>query len=109
MSERTLSRQEVRKLYDRIGSRQDSQAFYEDRATDLIPQVAEMLINYGYPSQIIAAAIRHGRQIADAAEAGAHCVTAGLAVYKDSFKNPYTNMGERIFQDAWDATPPSNQ
>ncbi len=31
---RTLSYQEARRVYDRIGSAQDSQAFYEDQATD---------------------------------------------------------------------------
>lgn len=29
----TLSREQARRLYDRIGARQDTQAFYEDRAT----------------------------------------------------------------------------
>ena len=67
--------------------------------------MAAMLTNYEYSAQIIAAAIRNSRQIADAAIAGAHCVTAGLTVYQDSFRNPYTNMGEEIFQNAWDATP----
>ncbi len=33
---RTLSHQEARRTYDRIGSLQDSQGFYEDRATALI-------------------------------------------------------------------------
>jgi SAM-dependent methyltransferase len=33
---RTLSRDEARRVYDRIGAFQDSQGFYEDRATDLI-------------------------------------------------------------------------
>jgi len=78
---------------------------YADAAADLIPQLATMLRVHGYGSQIIAAAIRNGRQIADAAVAGAHCVTAGFAVYKDSFRHPYTTMGEGIFQAAWDATP----
>jgi ubiquinone/menaquinone biosynthesis C-methylase UbiE len=32
----TLSHHEARRTYDRIGSRQDSQAFYEDRATALV-------------------------------------------------------------------------
>ncbi len=32
----TLSHQEARRAYDRIGSLQDSQAFYEDRATGLL-------------------------------------------------------------------------
>jgi transaldolase len=76
-----------------------------DAASALIPEVAVMLENYDYPSQIIAAAVRNARQIAEAALAGAHCITASLAVYLDSFNNPYTNMGEEIFQNAWDATP----
>lgn len=33
---RTLSHQEARRAYDRIGSVQDSQRFYEDRATGLV-------------------------------------------------------------------------
>jgi SAM-dependent methyltransferase len=36
----TLSRPEVRRVYDRIGRKQDTQAFYEDRATaNLVPQL----------------------------------------------------------------------
>jgi transaldolase len=76
-----------------------------DAAESLIPEIAFMLENFGYESEIIAAAIRNSRQITEAALAGAHCVTAGFAVYQDSFRNPYTNMGEQIFQTAWDATP----
>ena len=34
----TLSHQEARRTYDRIGSRQDSQRFYEDQATSLVLQ-----------------------------------------------------------------------
>ena len=78
-----------------------------DFAGSLIPEVVTMLENYAYESQIIAAAVRNARQIADAALAGAHCVTAAAAVYEDSFRNPYTKMGEGLFQQAWDATPPS--
>lgn len=78
---------------------------YGDEAESLIPEVAVMLENYGYESEIIAEAIRNSGQIADAALAGAHCITAGFAVYLESFRNPYTNMGEQIFQKAWDATP----
>lgn len=76
-----------------------------DPAGSLIPDVAVMLENYEYPAEIIAAAIRNSRQIADAALAGAHCVTAAKAVYQDSFRNPYTVMGEEMFQAAWNATP----
>ena len=78
---------------------------YGDSTTTFILEVAEMLEHHEYDSQIIAAAILNSRQIADVALAGAHCVTADIAVYQESMQNPYTVHGEKIFQDAWDATP----
>jgi ubiquinone/menaquinone biosynthesis C-methylase UbiE len=39
---RTLSREQARCVYNFIGSRQDSQAFYEDRAKDLIIRHGEL-------------------------------------------------------------------
>jgi ubiquinone/menaquinone biosynthesis C-methylase UbiE len=36
-----LSREEARRIYDRIGARQDTQAFYEDRATEVLIRHAE--------------------------------------------------------------------
>ena len=80
---------------------------YGDAACSLIREVNTMLNNFGYRSEIIAAAIRNSRQIAEAAVAGAHCVTAGLSVYQESFGSPYTTLGDKIFQNAWDATPAS--
>src|SRR5437763_8903852 len=76
-----------------------------DSIIDFTREIRTMLDNFGYQAEIIAAAIRNSRQLSDAAVAGAHCATAALAVYQDSFRNPYTNMGEAIFQEAWDATP----
>ena len=38
MTQPTLSHAEARKAYDRIGPLQDSQAFYEDQATDVLLQ-----------------------------------------------------------------------
>ena len=76
-----------------------------DSIRGFIRETRTMLDNFGYKSEIIAAAIRNSRQLSDAAVAGAHCATAALALYQDSFRNPYTNMGEQIFQEAWDATP----
>ena len=48
--------------------------------------------------------MRHGKQIADFAEAGADIVTAGLAVYEDSFEHPFTTFGLNKFRAAWDST-----
>lgn len=49
---RTLSYQEARRTYDRVGSLQDSQAFYEDRATGLLMRhgqftTAESVFEFG--------------------------------------------------------------
>src|SRR5262245_26610994 len=77
---------------------------YGDDACGLVAEVRKVLDNFGYKAEIIAAAIRNSRQISAAAVAGAHCVTAALAVYQDSFRNPYTTLGEGIFQEAWDTT-----
>lgn len=77
---------------------------YGDSGHTLIREVREMLDMGGYDSQIIAAAVRNSHQIGEASRAGAHCVTAGMAVYQDSFENPYTTMGEGVFQQAWDET-----
>lgn len=80
---------------------------YGDPAATLIGNVRRMLDAGGYPTEIIAAAVRNSVQIGEAAMAGSHCATAGFEVYRDSFRNPYTTMGEEIFQNAWDETQES--
>ncbi|MFV0444822.1 MAG: transaldolase family protein [Planctomycetaceae bacterium] len=76
-----------------------------DDGVELVAEVAQMLAIHNYPSQIIAAAVRNAGHMAAAAVNGAHCVTAGAAVIKDSFNNPYTDMGVKVFSDSWDQTP----
>lgn len=61
--------------------------------------------NYRFPTQVLVAAVRNGRQIADAAVAGADIVTCGFAVYKEAFDHPYTRDGLAKFQGFWDKTP----
>jgi transaldolase len=79
---------------------------YGDDASALTGEVLTVLRNFGYSTKVIAAAIRNARQLALAAMAGAHCATAGFSVYQESFRNPYTTMGEELFGDAWDTTEP---
>jgi transaldolase len=49
--------------------------------------------------------VRNGRQIVEAAVAGADIVTAGFAVYQDLFDHPYTHVGLGKFASFWDQTP----
>ena len=69
-----------------------------------INEIVAVRDNYGFETEIIVAAVRNGRQIAEAAIAGADIVTAGLAVFKDAFDHPYTAKGLKLFQDFWDQT-----
>ena len=73
---------------------------------EYIANIVKAYKNYGYygKTQIICAAIRTPKQIADCAVAGADIVTCGLAVYKDCINHPYTDFGMNKFQNAWDNT-----
>ncbi|GAB4533909.1 MAG: fructose-6-phosphate aldolase [Anaerolineae bacterium] len=69
-----------------------------------VEEVVAVRDNYGYTGQVIVSAVRNGRQIAEAAVAGADIVTAGFAVYKDAFDHPYTHVGLERFASYWDQT-----
>lgn len=69
-----------------------------------IDDIVTIRDNYQFDTQIIVAAVRNGRQIVDSALAGADIVTAGLAVFQESFQHPYTREGIEKFQQFWDST-----
>ena len=69
-----------------------------------IQDVTAIRDNYGYESEIIVAAVRNARQIIDAAVIGADIVTAGLTVYQEGFRHPYTPEGIGKFVSFWDQT-----
>ncbi len=64
-----------------------------EEVQSFIQEVTAIRDNYDFNTEIIVAAVRNGRQIADAAVAGADIVTAGMEVYKDAFDHPYTHVG----------------
>jgi len=70
----------------------------------MIEEIVAIRDNYGFETEIIVAAVRNGRQIVEAAVAGADIITAGFAVFQDSFDHPYTQMGLGKFSDFWDQT-----
>lgn len=71
-----------------------------------IKDIVDIYKNYGFygKTEIICAAIRTPKQIADCAVAGADIVTTGLAVYQDMMKHAYTTQGLTTFCEAWDNT-----
>ncbi|MGL5099339.1 MAG: transaldolase family protein [Fusobacteriaceae bacterium] len=69
-----------------------------------IQDIVDIYKLHGIKTEIIVAALRNGKQIGDAAKAGAHIVTCGLDVYKASFEHPFTSYGLGVFTKAWDET-----
>jgi transaldolase len=69
-----------------------------------VEDVVTIRDNYDFTTEIIVAAVRNGRQIVDAAVAGADIVTAGLSVFKESIEHPYTDEGIKRFTKFWDQT-----
>jgi len=67
-------------------------------------QIANIYMAQGYETEIICAAVRNGKQMADCAEMGCDIITAGLAVYEESFTDPWTDLGLKKFCAAWDNT-----
>ncbi len=71
----------------------------------LIDEIVTIRDNYNFETEVLVAAVRNGRQIAEAAIAGADITTAGFAVYQEAFDHPYTHVGLAKFQEFWDRTP----
>ena len=75
-----------------------------EEVESFVEEVVQMRDNYGFGTQVLVAAVRNGRQIVNAAVAGADIVTAGLEVYRDSVDHPYTKLGIQRFTGFWDKT-----
>lgn len=76
-----------------------------EETLSLIEDIVAIRDNFDFPTEVLVAAVRNGRQIADAAAIGADIVTAGFAVFQEAFDHPYTHMGLERFSGFWDKTP----
>ena len=76
-----------------------------EETVSMIEEIVTIRDNYGFDTEVLVAAVRNGRQIVDAAVAGADIVTAGFAVFQEAFDHPYTGVGLGKFQSFWDQTP----
>lgn len=83
-----------------VGWKEDNGEDCHQYITDII----EIYKNYNFKTEVLVAALRTGKQLAEAAKAGADIVTCGFDVYKNSFYHPYTDFGLNVFRKAWDET-----
>lgn len=76
----------------------------DDIGTDgmkLVKDLKLILDNYGYPTEIIAASIRHIGHVEQAALAGAHIATIPGALLPQLWKHPLTDIGIEKFLSDW--------
>lgn len=77
---------------------------YGDDGLKYVQDIMDIYAHYHFKTEVIVAAIRTAKQLETAAIYGADIVTCALSVYETSFNNPYTDLGLKTFQAAWDNT-----
>ena len=71
---------------------------------ELIADIRLIYDNYDFPTQILAASIRHPIHVFEAAKIGADVMTAPPAVIRQLFKHPLTDSGLKAFLSDWEKT-----
>jgi transaldolase len=68
---------------------------------ELIQQIVTIYHNYDFPTQVLAASIRHPFHVVDAALMGAHVATIPFKIIEQMFFHPLTDSGLKRFLDDW--------
>jgi transaldolase len=79
----------------------------DDVATDGMGLIADIRLiydNYDFPTQILAASIRHPMHVVEAAKLGADVMTAPPKIIWQLFKHPLTDAGIESFLADWQKT-----
>ena len=74
---------------------------------DLIDQILEIYDNYGFPTKVLVASVRHPMHVVEAARLGADVVTMPFKVLEQMFDHPLTEIGVKKFLEAWEKVPKS--
>lgn len=64
---------------------------------DLIAQIRAVYDNFGFPTKLLAASIRHPKHMVDCALAGADVATVPMSVIRQLLKHPLTDIGLEKF------------
>ncbi|MDR7607461.1 MAG: fructose-6-phosphate aldolase [Armatimonadota bacterium] len=68
---------------------------------DTVRQAVEILRRYGFPTQVLAASLRHPLHVLEAARAGADIATMPFATMEQLFRHPLTDQGLERFLADW--------
>lgn len=68
----------------------------------VISEAAQLMDRYGFPSEILAASIRHPLHVTQSAAAGADIATVPFKVLKQMYHHPLTEKGIALFKADWE-------
>jgi transaldolase len=67
----------------------------------VVGDIVEIFDRYHFPTQVVAASLRHPLHVVEAAQVGAHIATMPYAVLRAMFRHPLTDVGmEKFLEDA---------
>jgi transaldolase len=72
---------------------------------DVVRDIKEIYLNYGFKTQIIVASIRHPLHVLEAAKIGADIATLPYKVLEQLIKHPLTDIGIERFLEDWKKVP----
>ena len=70
---------------------------------ELIEQILTIYENYGFPTQVLVASVRHPQHVVEAALLGGHICTMPYSVFQQLVKHPLTDIGLKKFLEDWEA------
>jgi len=71
------------------------------RGMGLVEDIKAIYDNYGFPTEIIVASVRHPLHVLEAAKIGAHIATIPYEALMKLFKHPLTDIGVERFLNDW--------
>lgn len=72
---------------------------------ELVRQIKTIYENYNFPTQVLAAAVRHPLHVLEAALLGADVCTMSFDVLKQLYDHPLTDLGIATFLKDWQKVP----
>jgi len=72
---------------------------------DVVSDILDVYANYGFPTEVIVASVRHPAHVFEAALLGADIATVPYAILKKLFNHPLTDVGIERFLKDWEGMP----
>jgi transaldolase len=69
---------------------------------ELVADIVQILDNYDYDCEVLAASLRHPIHVVEAARVGAHIGTMPWSVFTSLLKHPLTDIGLKKFVEDWE-------